>query len=97
MEGQIAADQPQGMQEREAVWILVRLQGRLVHQAAPREVRQQQAVELLLDQVRLLAAQDDPRARRCVFNSSSAVSISQRSWYSAASPLPATASHPARW
>jgi hypothetical protein len=35
------------MQERQPVWILVSLQGSLVHQPADREVCQQQAPDLL--------------------------------------------------
>jgi glycosyltransferase 2 family protein len=42
---------------RELVWIFIGLQGRLVHQAANRKVRHQQAVEFLFDEFRRLASQ----------------------------------------
>src|SRR4051812_15273991 len=49
------------MQERQPIRILVGPQRRLVHQPPHGEVRQQQAPELLPDQLRGLAAQHDPR------------------------------------
>jgi hypothetical protein len=50
------------MEEREVVRILSRGERGLVQEAADGEMGQQQAVELLLDQVRRLAPQDDAGA-----------------------------------
>src|SRR3990172_13146009 len=58
--GEFAANDAHRMQEREAIGVLVSLQGSFVHQSADGEVSQQEPVELLPDQVRRLAAQDDP-------------------------------------
>jgi hypothetical protein len=40
---QLAPDHPHGMQEGQPAGVFISLQGRLVHQPAPRVVRQQQA------------------------------------------------------
>src|SRR3954453_15058973 len=50
-QGQLAAHPPYGVQEREPVRVLVGPQRGLVHQPAHREVRQQQAPELLPHQL----------------------------------------------
>ena len=50
------------MEEREPVGILIGLQGGRVHQAADREMRQNQPTELLAHEVWSLAAQDDAGA-----------------------------------
>ena len=58
--GELAADNADGMEKREAVGILVGLQRRFVHQTPDGKVGQQQPVEFLLDQLRGLAAKNDP-------------------------------------
>src|ERR1700758_5293331 len=58
---QLAADDAHGVREGEVVGGLVRFQGRFVHEPAHGEMRQQQAPELLPDQLRGLAAEHDPR------------------------------------
>jgi len=47
------------MEKGQPVWLLIGAQGGLVHQAANRKVRPEQAVELLPHQFRRLAAQND--------------------------------------
>src|SRR3954452_2457359 len=83
--GQLAPDYPHRVQEREPVRVLVGPECRLVHQPAHREVRQQQAPELLPHQLGVLLRSTTRAPRSCVFSSASAPSISHRSWYRAAS------------
>src|ERR1700685_1950623 len=58
MEGEMPADDANGMDERELVGIAARLLARLVHQLAQREMHQEQAIEFLFDQIDPMAAQD---------------------------------------
>ena len=55
------------MREGEPVGIFIGLQGGFVHQPAHGEMCQQQTPELLPDQFRGLAAQDDARAAQVRF------------------------------
>src|ERR1039457_6766232 len=59
VEGQLATDDPHGVQKREPVRIFSRLQGRLVHQAADGKMRHEQTIKFLPHQVGGFAAQDD--------------------------------------
>ena len=59
---EFAADDPDRVQEGGPVRVLTPLQGGFVHEGANREVGQEQSVELLADQIRGLAAQDDAGA-----------------------------------
>ena len=61
-QGQLAANHPHGMHEREPVGILARFQRRFMHQPPHGKVRQQQRVEFLPHQVGRLASQDDLRS-----------------------------------
>ena len=65
--GEFAANDAHRMQEREAVRVFAPFEGGFVHEPADGEVSQQQPVELLPDQVRRLAAQDDPGAAKMGF------------------------------
>jgi hypothetical protein len=76
---QLAPDNAHGVREGETVGVLVGFQGRFVHEPAHGEMRQQQAPELLPDQLRGLAAQHHLRPAQLRFSSASAPSISQRS------------------
>ena len=58
MEGEMPADDANGMDERELVGIAARLLARLVHQLAQREMHQEQAIEFLFAQIDPMAAQD---------------------------------------
>jgi hypothetical protein len=58
--GKAPLDNADSVDEREAVWVFVGLQGSLVHQATDREVSHEQAIKLLPHQVRGLAGQHDP-------------------------------------
>src|SRR3954452_14789548 len=58
---QLAADDPHRVQKGEPVRVLIGPQRRLVHQPAHREMRQQQAPELLPNQFWALTAQHDLR------------------------------------
>ena len=78
-EREFSADDANGVQEGEAIRILVGFEGRFMHDAADGEVRHHQAEELLLHQVGVLLRKTMSAPRRWVFISSSAVSISQRS------------------
>src|ERR1700679_227559 len=60
--GELPAHDPNGVDERESVWILVGSQRSLMHEAADGEVRHQQAVDFLSHQVGRLAPKDDPGA-----------------------------------
>jgi hypothetical protein len=55
------------MNKGEPVWIFVSPQGGFVHQTSNREVRHQETVELLLDQLRRLAAQHNLRPAQMGF------------------------------
>ena len=60
-------DNSDRVEEREAVGVLVGLQGGLMHQAANREVGHQEAIKLLPYQLRGFAAQHDPGATQVSF------------------------------
>ena len=64
MEGQLATNHPDGVEDREPVGIFVGLQRRFVHQAASGKMRRQQAIEFLPDQSGGLASQDDFRSAK---------------------------------
>ena len=55
------------MQKRELIGIFVRFKGGLMHQAANRKVGQQEAIELLLEEVRRFAEQHDLRTAQMGF------------------------------
>jgi len=74
--GEFAADNPHGMQERESVRVFPGLQRRFVHESADGKMRHHQPVEFLTHEVRVLLRSTILEPRRCVFSSSSAVSIS---------------------
>jgi hypothetical protein len=76
--GELAADDLDRVKEREPVRILPRLERSLAQEAADGEMGQQQAVELLGDEVRRLAPQDDAGAPQV------GLEFVERSWYSAA-------------
>lgn len=65
--GESASDDADGVDEGELVRIQVRLQRRFVEQAAEGEMREEQAVELLSDQIRGLAPQHDARSSQMGF------------------------------
>ena len=55
-------DHPHGVQEGQPVWITAGLATGLIDQLTQRKVDQQQAVDLLLDQIGPAAAQHQPLA-----------------------------------
>ena len=57
---ELAADNADGVKKREPVWILVGLQRRFMHQTSDGKMRHQEPVEFLLNQLRGLAAENDP-------------------------------------
>ena len=60
--GQLSTHHAHGVKEREPVRVFVGFQRRFVDRASDGEVSHHEAVELLADEVRRLAAQDDPGA-----------------------------------
>ena len=60
MEGQMPSDHPHGVQEGQLIRVTASLAAGLIDQLAQREVNQEQAIDLLLDQVGPAAAQHQP-------------------------------------
>ena len=85
MEGQMPPDDAHGVEEGQLVGVAAGLPTGLVDQPAQGEMRQQQAVDLLLDQIGPAAAQHQPLPGKLTFSSAKVPSLSQRSWYKAAS------------
>ena len=79
---QRATGDPNGMRERERVWVprvRPRTQRRLVHQRAKGKVREEKAPRFLAHRAGVLLRSTRCAPRKCVLNSSNVVSISQRS------------------
>jgi hypothetical protein len=73
-----APDDANRMEEGQSVGILIGFEGGFMDQAADREMRHQETIELLAHQIGGPAAQDELAPRRWVLSSPRAVSISQQ-------------------
>ncbi len=74
-----ALEDVDGMHTTDLIGVPIGLHCRRIHHGADGKVRQQQSIELLLDALGGLRAKVRADKHRCVLNSSSACSISQRS------------------